>query len=120
MARMGHDAPPDKDAGVAANLLDNAIRHTPAGGSVTVTAVVGPDAASVSVEDTGEGIPAELLPFVFERFYHVDPSRSRATGGTGLGLTIAKQLVEAHGGAIRASSIEGEGTTITFELPMGG
>ena len=120
MARMGHDAPPDKDAGVAANLLDNAIRHTPAGGSVTVTAVAGPDAASVSVEDTGEGIPAELLPFVFERFYHVDPSRSRATGGTGLGLTIAKQLVEAHGGAIRASSIEGEGTTITFELPMGG
>ena len=107
-------------AQVVGNLLDNAIRHTPTAGSVTVTASVGPAAASVSVEDTGEGIPAELLPFVFERFYRVDPSRSRATGGAGLGLTIAKQLVEAHGGSIRASSVPGEGTTITFELPLDG
>ena len=105
-------------AQVLGNLLDNAIRHTPAGGIVRVAVAAGDVVASVSVEDTGEGIPAELLPFVFERFYRVDPSRSRATGGTGLGLTIAKQLVEAHRGAIRASSIAGEGTTITFDLPL--
>ena len=102
------------------NLLDNAIRHTPPGGTVTVSAGVGPAAATVSVTDTGEGMPTEAIPFVFERFYRVDPSRSRSTGGAGLGLTIAKQLVEAHGGYIRVHSTAGEGTTITFDLPLGG
>ena len=105
---------------VVDNLLDNAIRHTPAGGTVTVSGGVGPAVATVSVGDTGEGIPAEAIPFVFERFYRVDPSRSRSTGGAGLGLTIARQLVEAHGGSIRVSSAAGEGTTITFDLPLGG
>ncbi len=105
-------------AQVVGNLLDNAVRHTPTGGSVRVTASVGPPAAVVSVEDTGEGIPADMLPFIFERFYRVDPSRRRATGGAGLGLTIAKQLVEAHGGSIRAESAANEGTTITFDLPL--
>ena len=103
---------------VVGNLLDNAIRHTPPGGTVTASASVGPEVATVSVADTGEGMPAEAIPFVFERFYRVDPSRSRSTGGAGLGLTIAKQLVEAHGGSIRMHSAAGEGTTITFDLPL--
>ncbi len=105
---------------VVGNLLDNAIHHTPPGGTVTVSASVGPAVATVSVADTGEGMPAEAVPFVFERFYRVDPSRSRSTGGAGLGLTIAKQLVEAHGGSIRVHSAAGEGTTITFDLPLVG
>jgi two-component system sensor histidine kinase BaeS len=104
---------------VVGNLLENAIRHTPSGGKVTISAKV-EDAATVAVTvaDTGEGIAADTLPFVFERFYRVDPSRARATGGAGLGLTIAKQLVEAHGGSIRVSSVEGEGTEFHFELPL--
>ena len=105
-------------AQVVGNLLDNAIRHTPPGGSVNVTLEFGADAATVSIRDTGEGIPEEQLPFVFDRFYRVDPSRSRITGGAGLGLTIARQLVEAHGGAIRAQSAPGRGTTFTFHLPL--
>ena len=105
---------------VVGNLLDNAIRHTPAGGMVTVSAGVSPASATVSVTDTGEGMPAETIPFVFERFHRVDPSRSRSTGGAGLGLTIARKLIEAHGGSIRVNSAAGEGTTITFDLPLGG
>ena len=72
----------------------------------------------VTVADTGEGIPAEELPHVFDRFYRVDPSRSRATGGVGLGLTIAKQLIAAHGGAIRVESSPGEGSRFIFDLPL--
>ena len=105
-------------AQVVGNLLDNAIRHTPAGGSVTVEMDVGAAFATVSIRDNGEGIPAETLPFVFDRFYRVDPSRSRATGGAGLGLTIARKLVEAHGGSIRAQSAAGAGATFVFELPL--
>ena len=72
---------------------------------------------TLSVEDDGEGIPPEALPLVFERFYRVDPSRARTTGGAGLGLTIAKQLVEAHHGVITAESAYGRGTTVSFMLP---
>jgi signal transduction histidine kinase len=105
-------------AQVVGNLLENAVQHTPQGGEVAVLAeVVGP-AARVTVGDTGEGIPPEDLPYVFERFYRVDPSRSRSTGGVGLGLTIAKQLVEAHGGAIRVESTPGKGSCFIFELPL--
>ena len=70
--------------------------------------------------DTGSGIPVDDLPLVFERFYRVDPSRARATGGAGLGLTIARQLVEAHGGIIYAESEPGMGSRFTFDLPLGG
>jgi signal transduction histidine kinase len=73
----------------------------------------------ISVTDTGEGIPAEELPNIFERFYRVDKSRSRATGGHGLGLTIAKRLVEAHGGRIWVESEPGKGSTFCFTLPFG-
>ncbi len=105
-------------AQVVGNLLDNAIRHTPPGGSVSVEMDVGADTATVSIRDTGEGIPEEQLPFVFDRFYRVDPSRSRITGGAGLGLTIARQLVEAHGGTIRAESTPGQGAVFVIDLPL--
>ena len=106
-------------AQVVGNLLENAILHTPQSGQVTVLAeVVGTSAARVTVADTGVGIPVEELSQVFERFYRVDPSRTRSTGGAGLGLTIAKQLVEAHGGTIHVESEPGSGSRFVFELPL--
>ena len=105
---------------VVGNLLDNAVRHTPTGGRVTVAVAVGQSMASVTVADSGEGIPADVLPFVFDRFYRADPSRSRATGGAGLGLTIARKLIEAHGGSIRVESEAGRGASFTFDLPLDG
>ncbi|MBP6440421.1 MAG: HAMP domain-containing protein [Caldilineaceae bacterium] len=89
---------------VLLNLLDNALRHTPAGGVVTVAVHTVDDAATVTVADNGPGIPPADLPHVFDRFYRGDRSRNRATGGTGLGLAIARQLVEAHGGRIWVDS----------------
>jgi signal transduction histidine kinase len=100
------------------NLLDNAIVHTPSGGTITVTASLQGDMVEISVTDTGEGIPADELPNIFERFYRVDKSRSRATGGHGLGLTIARRLVEAHGGNISASSQPGKGSRFSFTVPV--
>ena len=102
------------------NLLDNAVRHTPEGGEVVVSVAAAGDLVRVSVEDTGEGLPEEELTQVFDRFYRVDPSRSRATGGTGLGLTIARQLVEAHGGSIWAERMPEGGSRFVFEIPAGG
>ena len=102
---------------VAVNLVDNALRHTPAGGSVTVDVRrVGHDAV-LSVCDTGVGIPFADLPRVFERFYVVDRSRSREHAGTGLGLAIAKHLVEANGGSLVAESVYGQGATFTMRIP---
>jgi signal transduction histidine kinase len=104
---------------VLRNLLRNALAHTPTGGSIEVRAEsVAPDEVAVSVQDSGKGISAEHLPFVFERFYRVDPSRTRSTGGSGLGLAIVKHLVEAHGGRISVTSQPGAGTTFTFTLPI--
>jgi signal transduction histidine kinase len=100
------------------NLLDNAVAHTGADGRIAVNAWQEGDYLFISVADTGEGIPAKDLPMIFERFYRVDKSRARATGGTGLGLTIAKRLVEAHGGTIEVRSVLGQGTTFTFSLPV--
>ena len=105
---------------VVGSLIDNAVRHTAVGGTVKVSAAIGRSTASVTVADTGEGIPADVLPFVFDRFYRADPSRSRATGGAGLGLTIARKLVEAHGGSIRVESEAGRGASFTFDLPLDG
>ena len=107
-------------AQVVSNILDNTVQHTPSGGQVRVGVdTLGGGRVRVTVEDDGEGIPSEDLPLVFERFYRVDPSRSRSTGGAGLGLTIAKRLVESHGGAIWAESEVNGGTRICFELPAG-
>ncbi len=99
------------------NLLDNALRHTPPGGTITVR--VGPHdrAIRLSVEDTGPGIEAQHLSHLFERFYRVDHARDRQSGGTGLGLAIVKEIVEAHGGSIQAHSQPGNGTTMTINLP---
>ena len=113
------------------NLLDNALRHTPAGGSIRVRVQSGEsapgddaqggdeDRVDVWVSDTGSGIPALHLPRIFERFYRVDPARSRAEGGTGLGLAIVRHLVMAMGGEVWAESVMEEGTTIRLTLPRG-
>ena len=100
------------------NLLENAVAHTRQGGSVTVKAWQQDNQVKISVADTGEGIPAEDLPNIFERLYRVDKSRTRATGGSGLGLTIAKRLIEAHGGKIEVESEPGKGSTFTLTLPV--
>jgi signal transduction histidine kinase len=103
---------------VVGNLLENSILHTPVGGTITVLAQADADEIRVTVADTGEGIPESALPFVFDRFYRVDPSRTRDTGGTGLGLSIVKQLVEAHGGNVHVESVLGQGSSFTFRLPL--
>jgi len=99
------------------NLLDNAVAHTAEGG-ITVAVRQQNNWVEISVADTGEGIPEEDLPNIFERFYRVDRSRTRATGGSGLGLTIAKYLVEAHGGRIEAWSERGKGSRFSFTVPV--
>jgi two-component system phosphate regulon sensor histidine kinase PhoR len=99
------------------NLLDNGIKYTPAGGSVTVKLVAGPPEVRIVVSDTGVGIPAEAAPHVFERFYRVERARSREDGGSGLGLAIARWVAEAHGGEIKLTSSPGRGTTFTVSLP---
>lgn len=103
---------------VLCNLLENALAHTAEGGTISVTARQQERWVEVSVIDTGEGIPAGDLPNIFERFYRVDKSRARATGGSGLGLTIAKRLVEAHGGTITAESELGKGSRFSFTVPI--
>jgi signal transduction histidine kinase len=108
---------------VLRNLLTNAAAFTPAGGRITLSAHSLPpagQAVELVVADTGQGIAANDLPFIFERFYRADKSRARATGGAGLGLTIAKQLVEAHGGTIRAESEPGRGARFRLTLPVAG
>jgi signal transduction histidine kinase len=109
-------ADPDRLAQVLANLLSNAVRYTPAGGSITVRAERRPADVLVSVLNTGDGIPAEDIDRVFERFYRVEKSRDRARGGAGIGLAIVKQLVEASGGRVGAESAGGV-TRFWFSLP---
>lgn len=113
---------PDRIAQVLRNLLSNALTHTPRGGRVRLAArrqaAEGADWLDVAVTDDGEGIAPEHLPHIFERFYRADPSRSRATGGSGLGLTIARQLTAAHGGRLTAESRPGHGATFTMRLPF--
>ncbi len=110
---------PTRIAQVVGNLLENAITHTPEGGRVTVSAHTAANAVNVSVADTGPGIAPEDLPRLFDRFYRADPSRSRSTGGTGLGLTIARRMVEAHGGSIEAESVVGQGSRFIIRLATG-
>lgn len=114
------DVDPYRIGQVLRNLLENAIAHTGEGGVITVGAEQEGDGVEISVTDTGEGIPADELPNIFERFYRVDKSRARSTGGSGLGLTIARRLVEAHGGRIEARSEVGRGSHFSFTLPIAG
>ncbi len=102
------------------NLLDNAIRHTLTGGEITVSAENITRHIEIAVSDNGEGISSEDLPHIFERFYRVDKSRAKATGGNGLGLTIAKRLVEAHGGKMTVQSELGKGSRFAFSIPLNG
>ncbi len=111
-------ADPDRIAQVLTNLIGNALQYTPEGGRVIISAAAQGGEVRVSVADTGIGIPAEHLPHLFTRFYRVDKSRSRASGGgSGIGLTIARHLVEAHGGQIWAESEQGQGAAFHFTLP---
>lgn len=114
-------ADPDRVAQVLRNLLINALRHTPPGGSVTAEAHLAGAAVEIAVADTGEGIAPQDLPHVFDRFWRADPSRVRSdrfAGSTGLGLSIAQSLVEAHGGCIWVESTPGEGAVFRFTLPL--
>ena len=105
------------------NLLDNAVKYTPCGGTVTLTAAFsagarGPESLTIRVTDTGVGIPARDLPHVFDKFFRVKSDAQQAVTGTGLGLAITKSIVETHGGRIRVESLEGAGTTFVVELPL--
>ena len=113
------DVDRERVAEVLANLLTNALRHTPPGGTVQASVGQHVDRIEIAVADTGEGIAAEHLDRVFERFYRIDPARARASGGTGIGLAIVRAIVEAHGGTVEASSGgTGRGATFTVRLPM--
>lgn len=111
-------ADPKRTGQIIRNLLSNAVKYTPSGGTVTVTAAAHLQLVEVRVTDTGNGISEEHLPYIFERFYRVDPSRSRDTGGAGLGLAIVKQLVEAQGGQVKIRSEVGVGTSFVFTVPI--
>ncbi len=111
----------DRLSQVLVNLMGNALQYTPSGGTVTIRLAVHGAELHLTVEDTGIGIPPEHLPHLFTRFYRVDKSRSRAGGGSGIGLTIARHLVEAHGGRIWAESDgPGRGSRFTVALPLSG
>ncbi len=111
------DIDPARVQRVLNNLLDNALRHTPAGGTVTIEATMEADKVRVDVVDSGEGIDERDLPLVFDQFYRGEPSRSRRDSGAGLGLSIAKAMVEAHGGRIWVQSTQGRGSRFSFTLP---
>ncbi len=117
--KLSADVDPDRIAQVLGNLLDNALRHTPAGGEVMVCLQPGAqrDEVRVTVRDTGSGIPEEHLPNIFERFYRADRARTRTDGGSGIGLAVVRQLIEAQGGRVWAESQPGKGATFGFVLP---
>jgi signal transduction histidine kinase len=100
------------------NLVSNALRHTPRGGRIRLIAEHNGADVRLRVADTGPGIAAADLPYIFQRFYRADPSRYPAEGQTGLGLAIAKSLVEAHGGTLGVESVKGEGSTFTITLSV--
>jgi signal transduction histidine kinase len=112
------DGDADRLRQVIGNLVSNALRYTPAGGAVTLSARRADHRVRFAVTDTGPGIPAEDLSHVFDRFYRGDSARNRASGGSGLGLAIARALVEAHGGTISVESTVGQGATFLVELPF--
>ena len=103
---------------VIINVVSNAIKYTPDGGEIKLSARAADGGVELTISDNGIGIPAEDLPHLFERFYRVEKSRTSETGGTGLGLAIAKEIVDAHGGSISIASELGEGTAVTIYLPL--
>ncbi len=110
----------DRLAQVLTNLIDNAIKHTPVGGRVTIRGEGRGDQVRVHVEDSGPGIPPDELPRIFERFYQVDKARRGGEGrGSGLGLAISREIVQAHGGRLEAASAPGRGSRFTVTLPAG-
>ena len=111
-------ADPDLLQQALKNLLDNACKYTPEGGSVKLKLLTQLRRISIQVIDSGIGIPVEDLPLIFERFYRVDSTRTRSSGGFGLGLAIAQQIIQAHGGKISVDSKVGEGTTFQVCLPL--
>jgi signal transduction histidine kinase len=111
-------ADPDRTIQVLVNLLSNAVKHSPSGSTVEVSSALEHGLAAVSVRDSGPGIPAHKVQFIFEPFTQLDGSDTRRIAGTGLGLTIARALAEKQGGAIRVSSREGAGATFTLTLPL--
>jgi two-component system phosphate regulon sensor histidine kinase PhoR len=113
------EADPAKLGQVFTNLVENALKYTPRGSRITLTAqpVAPGGEIEFAVRDNGPGIPADDLPHIFERFYRVEKGRSRESGGTGLGLSIVKHIVQLHGGRVWAESQLGQGTAILFRLP---
>src|SRR5690606_9169047 len=113
-------AVPEDIRSIAANLLENAVRYNRDGGTVTVQ--LGRDAGNVTLEvtDTGEGIPEQDRDRIFERFYRIDKARSRAAGGTGLGLSLVRHAAERHGGSVGLRSEMGVGSTFRVQLPVAG
>jgi len=111
-------ADPDRVAQIILNLLSNAVRYTPEGGCIVVRLHQSDESVEIAVEDDGIGIPADALPHLFERFYRVDPSRTRASGGSGIGLTISRHLAWAMGGDLTAASPgPDQGSTFVLSLP---
>jgi len=109
---------PDRLAQVFDNLLSNAIRHAPQGSNISVAMIEDSNCLKISVTDQGEGMSAEELPLIWNRFYRTDKSRDRSSGGSGLGLPITRSLAEAMGGTISAESSKNQGTTFTLEFPI--
>ncbi|MEI8201102.1 MAG: ATP-binding protein [Eubacteriales bacterium] len=107
----------DKIEQILVNLISNALKYTPDGGSIEIRTAETPDSVVISIKDSGIGISSEDLPYIFERFYRADKSRSRATGGSGIGLAIVKFLAEAHGGTVTVESRPGEGSEFTVAIP---
>ncbi|HEX3045565.1 MAG TPA: ATP-binding protein, partial [Bacillota bacterium] len=108
----------DKISQVLVNLLSNSLKFTPAGGRVEVSLTQKEELVELVVQDTGIGIAAADLPYIFERFYRADKSRNRMTGGSGIGLAIVKAIVEAHGGTVEVESELGQGTRVIVQLPQ--